>query len=138
MVTTYNLFISHSWTYGDAYEKLVDFLKQRPYFVYNNYSVPKDDPIHNAPNETLLYEAIKRQIAPSSIVIILAGVYATYSKWISREIKIAKTEFYTPKPILAVEPWGSEKTSTVVKNSADKIVRWNTESIVDGIRDLVG
>jgi len=138
MVTTYNLFISHSWTYGDAYEKLVKFLKQRPYFNYNNYSVPKDDPIHNAPNEALLYEAIKRQIAPSSIVIILAGVYATYSKWISREIKIAKTEFYTPKPILAVEPWGSEKTSTVVKSSADKIVKWNTESIVAGIRDLVG
>lgn len=138
MVTTYNLFISHSWTYGDAYEKLVNFFKQRPYFNYNNYSVPKDDPIHNAPNEALLYEAIKRQIAPSSIVIILAGVYATYSKWISREIKIAKTEFYTPKPILAVEPWGSEKTSTVVKNSADKIVGWNTESIVNGIRDLVG
>jgi len=66
MVTTYNLFISHSWTYGDAYEKLVNFLKQRPYFNYNNYSVPKDDPIHNAPNEALLYEAIKRQIAPSS------------------------------------------------------------------------
>ena len=38
------------------------------------------------------------------------------------------------KTIIAIEPWGSEKTSTVVKNAADKIVKWNTDSIVDAIR----
>jgi hypothetical protein len=27
---TYRLFISHSWTYGDAYEKLVKFLMSTP------------------------------------------------------------------------------------------------------------
>ncbi len=27
------------------------------------------------------------------------------------------------KPILAIEPWGSEKMSSKVKNSADKIVK---------------
>ena len=44
----YNLFISHSWTYTDAYEKLVNLLDGDPYFCYKNYSVPKYDPIHNA------------------------------------------------------------------------------------------
>ncbi len=28
----YNLFISHSWAYGDAYEKLISFLDDKPYF----------------------------------------------------------------------------------------------------------
>lgn len=46
---TYNLFISHSWAYGDAYDKLTDMLRAKPYFDYRDYSVPKDDPIHNAP-----------------------------------------------------------------------------------------
>lgn len=137
MANVYNLFISHSWTYGDAYEKLVNMIDNRPYFSWKNYSVPQDDPIHDAPNQQLLYEAIKRQISPSHVVIILAGVYATYSKWINKEIKIAKNEFYTSKPILAIQPWGAEKTSKVVKDNADLIVGWNTESIIDGIRQLV-
>jgi hypothetical protein len=137
MANVYNLFISHSWTYGDAYEKLVNMIDNRPYFSWKNYSVPQDDPIHDAPNQQLLYEAIKRQISPSHVVIILAGVYATYSKWINKEIKIAKNEFYTSKPILAIQPWGAEKTSKIVKDNADLIVGWNTESIIDGIRQLV-
>ena len=45
-----SLFISHSWSFGDAYEKLVDLLDAAPNFRYKNYSVPKDDPVHNAPN----------------------------------------------------------------------------------------
>jgi ribonuclease HI len=50
------------------------------------------------------------------VIIILAGVYSSYSKWIDKEIKIAKN-FSTPKPILAIEPWASEKTSLIVKNN---------------------
>lgn len=41
----YNLFISHSWTYSDAYDRLVDLLDNASYFSYRNYSVPKDNPI---------------------------------------------------------------------------------------------
>jgi hypothetical protein len=135
-MATYNIFISHSWAYSDAYDKLTDLLKAAPYFSYKDYSVPKDDPIHNASNQALLYEAIKKQIAPSQVVVILAGVYATYSKWIDKEIQIAKKEFPTSKPIVAIQPWGAEKTSQKVKDNADKIVGWNTDSIVSAIREL--
>ncbi|MCD7831747.1 MAG: TIR domain-containing protein [Firmicutes bacterium] len=128
---TYNLFISHSWSYGDQYDRLVRLLDAKPYFSYKNYSVPKNDPIHNAPYDWQLKEAIKRQMSPASCVIILAGVYVNYSKWINIEIELAKS---MNKKIIAVEPWGSERTSTVVKNAADKIVRWNTDSIVSAIR----
>ena len=133
---TYNLFISHSWTYGDAYEKLEQLLTQRKYFRFRNYSVPRDDPIHNAATDRALRVAIKRQIAPSSVVLVLAGVYATYSKWIDVELELAVNGFETRKPIVAIEPWGSEKTSTKVKNAADRVVKWNTESVVGAIRDL--
>ena len=128
---TYNLFISHSWAYSDAYEKLVNLLNAKPYFDYNNYSVPKNDPIHNAPYEYQLKEAIRKQMQPASCVLITAGVYSTYSKWINIEIELAKS---MNKKIIAIEPWGSEKTSRTVKNAADVIVGWNTDSIVDAIR----
>lgn len=128
---TYNLFISHSWAYSDAYEKLVNLLNAKPYFDYNNYSVPKNDPIHNAPYEYQLKEAIRKQMQPASCVLIMAGIYSTYSKWINIEIELAKS---MNKKIIAIEPWGSEKTSRTVKNAADVIVGWNTDSIVDAIR----
>ena len=130
----YRLFISHSWTYKDAYDKLVYFFNQHPYFNWTNYSVPKNDPIHNAPNQTLLRAAIRRQIASTNCVIVLAGVYSSYSKWINIEIDIAKNDFQ--KPLIAVQPWGAEKTSTIVKQNADIIVNWNSKSIVDAIRQF--
>ena len=134
MARTFNLFISHAWSYGDAYEKLIQFLDDAPYFVYRNYSVPKDDPVHNAANDKQLYEAIMAQIQPVHCVVMLAGVYATYSKWINNEIKISKSDF--SKPVVAVEPWDSEKTSTVVKNNADRIVKWQGSSIVGAIKEV--
>lgn len=100
----YNLFISHSWTYSDAYENLTGLLDNANYFTYKNYSVPKNDPIHNANNDRQLYNAIEEQIRHASVVLILAGVYSSYSKWIDKEIEIAQN---LNKPILAIEPWGS-------------------------------
>ncbi len=136
MGKTYNLFISHSWAYSDAYKKLVGLLDKDSSFSYKNYSVPKDDPIHNANNDKQLYDAIKNQMSSASVVLILAGVYATYSKWINKEIDIAKNGFSTVKPIIAIEPWGSEKTSQVVKNNADRIVKWQSSSIISAIKEL--
>jgi len=133
---THNLFISHSWSYSNQFDNLVKHLNERPYFDWKDYSVPKYDPIHNANNAQELYEAIKKQISPSSIVLILAGVYSSYSKWIDKEIKIAKSDFFYPKPIIAIEPFGSLRTSTKVKDNADRIVKMNTESIISAIRDL--
>jgi hypothetical protein len=129
-----NLFISHSWSYGDAYEKLVALLDAAPNFRYGNYSVPKDNPVHNAPNVEALYRAIKNQMVFYNVVLIMAGKYATYSKWIQREIQIAKKDF--DKPIVAIRPWANEQVSSVVSEAADRLVGWNTSSIVAAIREL--
>lgn len=136
MSKTYHIFISHSWAYPDAYEGLIKLLNKDPNFSYSDYSVPKDDPIHNAGTSKELYNAIKAQMSKASVVIIMAGVYSTYSKWINKEIEIAQTEFSTPKPIIAVEPWASEKTSIKVKEAANKIVGWNSSSIISAIKEL--
>lgn len=133
----YNLFISHSWAYGDAYDKVTEMLDSQVKvngFNYRNYSVPKNNPIHDAPSSAQLREAIRAQIKPASVVVILAGVYATYSKWINIEIELAKE---MNKKILAIQPWAAEKTSTTVKDAAHKIVGWNSSSIVNGIITLV-
>ena len=130
----YNLFISHSWAYGDAYEKLISLLKADKYFEFKDYSVPKNNPIHDASNQQQLREAIKTQMSSASCILIMAGVYSTYSKWINIEIELAKKGFYVPKKIIAIEPWGAERTSIIVKNAANEIVKWQTSSIIAAIK----
>lgn len=134
MTKTYNIFISHSWGYSDAYDKLMNLLRNHPYFSIKDYSVPRDNPIHDAPNSQALYNAIKKQIAPCYVVLIMAGVYASYSTWIKKEIRIAKYEFTTPKPVIGVKPWAQTNVSTFVSKNADEIVGWNSASIVNAIR----
>lgn len=129
----YNLFISHSWNYSNTYDNLVRLLNNKPYFSYKNYSVPKNDPIHNASNDYQLKNAIRQQMRHASCILILSGVYSSYSKWINIEIELAKE---LNKKIIAIEPWASKSTSAIVKNSADRIVGWNTDSIVKAIREL--
>lgn len=127
----YHLFISHSWTYGDAYEKLLEMINQDNNFLFRDYSVPRNDPIHNAPYDYQLRAAIRNQMQHASCVLVLAGVYSTYSKWINIELDLARA---MGKKIIAIEPWGAERTSVVVKQYADVIVKWQTSSILKAIR----
>ena len=102
---THNLFISHSWSYSDQYAGLERLLRARSYFRFKDYSVPRNDPIHNAGTDAQLREAIRNKMAPCGV---------------------------------AIEPWGSDPTSARVKQAADRIVKWNAESVVGAIRELAG
>lgn len=130
---TYHLFISHSWNYSDAYESLIRLLQERGYFSFKDYSVPRYDPVHNASTDAQLRAAIWRQMAPCSVILILAGVYATYSKWINIEIELATRAL---KPIVAIRPWGSERISVPVQQAANRVVGWNADSVVRAIREI--
>ena len=134
MANTHNLFISHSWQYGDAYDRLTNLLNERGYFWYKDYSVPKDDPVHTNGTDKELMEAIYNRIKLCHVVLIMGGVYSTYSKWINKEILIANNSFSIPKPIIGIKPWGQTNISKVVQDNAIEIVGWNTESIVSAIR----
>ena len=133
---TYHLFISHSWTHSDAYDRLKKLLENKPYFYFKDYSVPRNDPIHTTGTDAQLSQAIREHMLPCSAVLILAGVYVEYSKWIKKEIAIAQG-FTVPKPTIAIEDWGSKRTSLIAKENADRTVRMNTDSIVLAIRELV-
>ena len=133
---THHLFVSHSWAHSNAYDKLLSLLDRRTYFRFKDYSVPRDDPIHNARTVAALRAAIRQQMAPCGVVLILAGVYATYSKWIDEEIALAQSGFQFSKPIIAIRPRGNLRLSKAVRQAADRIVGWNKDSIVAAIRDV--
>lgn len=129
---TYRLFVSHSWTYYNYYDRLIELLDEQG-LAYYNHSVPRDSPIHTNGTAKQLREAIDAKIKGTSCMLILAGVYSTYSKWINEEIDIAN---YYGKPIIAIEPWAATNTSQVVKINAHMIVKWQGKSIVRAIEEL--
>lgn len=125
----WNIFISHSWKYDDEYKRLKGLLDNSG-IDWRDYSIPVDDPIHDAKNDKQLRAAIDSKIKMSSVVIVMAGVYATHSEWINAELEISENY---DKPIVAVKGRGSKKTSIIAKNAATRVVNWNTNSIVGAI-----
>jgi hypothetical protein len=130
MDKTYRLFISHSWAYSDGYQKVIKLISDQGIKFYD-HSVPKNDPINTNGTDWQLKQAIENKMRGTNCIIIMAGVYSTYSKWINKEIEIAKSY---GKPIIAIEPWASTRTSSVVKSNANIIVKWQGASIAKAIR----
>lgn len=131
---TYDLFVSHAWFYSKGYNRLIELLDEANNFKYRNYSVPKHDPVIDPDTEvgkTALIKALDAQIKPVNIVLVMAGMYASYCYWIQKEIEIAQK--YN-KPIVGLIPWGQVKTPTNVQGVALDMINWNTSSIVAAIR----
>jgi hypothetical protein len=130
----YNLYLSHSWNYNHAYKKLSVLLSSSPDFHYNRYFFTEQDPVGSTRNERELYDAIKLKMKYSHAALLMCGVYSTYSRWVNKEIIICKNEFN--KPLIAIEPFDSSRTSAIVKQHADRIVGWNIDTIVNTVKEL--
>ena len=128
------LFISHSWKYSGEYERLGNLFNAQGFergISYFDHSVPINDPIHTNGTDMQLENAIDAKIKGINCMIIMAGMYSNDSKWISKEIKLAQKY---KKPIIAVEPFASQRTSQYVKDAASEVVSWNGKSIVSAIK----
>lgn len=134
-----NVFISHSWTYSDHYNKLAVWIFEDKWNIegtpihFFDTSVPKDNPIHYAPSDQALQAAIYQRIEQSDVVVIPTGMYANHSKWIRKEIDGCRL---FGKPILAVDPWAQKRAASVVMAASTKAVGWNRQSVINGVWHL--
>lgn len=79
-----------------------------------------------------LKEGITRQMRPAQAVVILGGMYAAHSGWITYEIEEAQR---MGKVVIGVRPWGQERVPTIVQQSSIcEPVGWNRVSVVNAIR----
>lgn len=127
----YHILISHSWDYSSDYETIKGWLNNASNFKWTNYSVPLTKPLDvNGKRE--LKEKLRNRISLCSCVIILSGMYVSYSEWIDYEID---TALELGKPIIGVKPRSQERIPTKVSNNADVMVGWNSNSVVQAVRD---
>jgi hypothetical protein len=131
MAKDYKIFISHSWAHTDDLKALQNLLNLRGYFNVEFTEASKDVPI-NSENATYIKSRLKSKIINSDVVLALAGIYASHSDWMIWEMD---TAIKNDIPIIGVIPRGQERISQEVYNRSKIDVRWNTESIVDAIRN---
>jgi len=130
-MSTYHLFISQSWRYSDAYDRLLNLLELDSDFAFENHAVPAPHPIVDSTPEDI-EAAITQHLQGCSALVIMAGVYPTYAKWIDAEIDIAKR---LGKPIIAIKPFGPERISPKVREAANAECGWCTGHIITAITE---
>jgi hypothetical protein len=130
MAKEYHIFISHSWANPDDLKNLRKLLNDRGYFNVEFEEASAEEPINSA-NAVYIKNRLKQKISNSNIVLGIAGIYASYSDWMTWELDKA---LELGVPIVGVAPWGQERVSKTVSDRAKEVVHWNTESIVEAIR----
>lgn len=130
----YHLFISHCWDYKERYYTVVDWINESD-IKWKNMSVPNHNPL-DPKSDKELEQLIDNKIKYSSLFIIISGMYVSQENrtWINKEIDIA---LKYDKKILAIEPWGSDRTPSRVQEVSDKIVKWQSSSVINGIKELL-
>lgn len=131
MATNYKIFISHSWSHSSDLTSLQKLLNSRGYFNVEFTEASKDVPI-NSTNAAYIKARLKSKISSSDVVLALAGVYASHSEWMPWELDTAKS---LNVPIIGIIPSGQERISQEVYSRSVVDVKWNTESIVEAIRN---
>lgn len=133
----YKLFIGHAWRYTEEYDRLVKLLNSNVGFRWKNLSVPAKQPLallfHLSKSYRTLVRQIDDRISQADCLIVIAGMYVAHSDWIKLEIEAAQA---FAKPIIAIEPWGSEKFPNALAQTAKVRVGWNAGSIIAAIRRL--
>lgn len=131
MAKDYRIFISHSWAHSGDLEALQSLLNSRGYFNVEFLEASKRIPI-NSERAPYVKSVLKQRILNSDVVLGLAAIYASHSEWMIWELETAKGNGI---PIVGVIPRGQERISAEVYSRSVVNVRWNTESIVEAIRN---
>jgi predicted esterase YcpF (UPF0227 family) len=126
----YNIFISHSWKYGTDYYTVEDWIDNSD-LDWKNMSVPAHD-AKNANSNEELEQMIDNNIKNSTGIIIIAGMYTNYSEWIDKEIDIALA--YN-KPMIGIKPRGNPHIPLKISKNVNKVVNWNSSSLIDAIEE---
>jgi hypothetical protein len=128
-VNPIRLFVTHAWLENDDYTRIFEYLEASGTFYYLNTSQPQEKrPIDKESQR----EDLRRQIAPSEVIIVLPAVYQIAPELILFEMNFAKS---ADKPIVAMENFGStEPLPKAINDLADEVSAWNERNLIDSLR----
>jgi hypothetical protein len=123
------LFVTHAWVENDDYVRIFEYLEASGTFYYLNTSQPQaKQPIDKESQR----EELRRQIAPSEVLIVLPAVYQVAPELVLFQMNFAKA---ADRPIVAMENFGSsEPLAKAITDLADEVSAWNERSLIDALR----
>jgi hypothetical protein len=123
------LFVSHVWEADDDYHRVFEFLEAARNFYYMNYSAPDRRPAGDKEAER---EELRRQIAPTEAVILLASHHRRAPDLIEFQANFAKA---ADKPVILVTSFGGTSIiSKALQSLADETLDWDERALIDAIR----
>lgn len=138
MARSYDLFISHAWSYDERYQGICRLLGNVQGFSWRDYSAPRDYPAVNPNTEVgrnTLRRILSERVRQSSCFVLSAGMFVNHRYWVQAEIEFAQ---YWRKPIVGILRRGQERTPQLVYDVADEVVAWNSSSLTNAIIRQVG
>ncbi|HEV7612573.1 MAG TPA: hypothetical protein VGO37_11890 [Steroidobacteraceae bacterium] len=128
-VNPIRLFVTHAWLENDDFQRIFEYLEASGTFYYLNTSQPQaKKPIDKESQR----EDLRRQIAPSEVIVVLPAVYLLAPELVLFQMNFAKA---AEKPIVAMENFGSaEPLPQPIKELADEVSAWNERNLIDALR----
>jgi hypothetical protein len=123
------LFVAHCWEENDDYTRVFEYLEASATFYYVNTSQPQAKrPIDRESQR----EDLRRQIAPSEVVIVVPAAYRASPELVLFQMTFAKA---ADRPIVAMENFGSmEPLPKAITEAADEVSAWNERNLIDALR----
>jgi hypothetical protein len=128
-VNPIRLFVTHAWEENDDYARVFEYLEAPGNFYYQTTSQPHAKrPIDKESQR----EDLRRQIAPSEVVVVLPAAYRVAPELVLFQMTFAKA---ADRPVVAMENFGStEPLAKAIKDLADEVSAWNERSLIDALK----
>jgi len=136
MIRVHNIYVSHSWSVADTYDKLVRVLQSDPSFAFRLFGLAKNDPVHATGVSYELRAAMRHPMSQCHVLVVQTGVYAQFGKWINEELELACATFELRRRVLAIDTFGPDPKPTPVQERADRVIGWTKSGIITAVREL--
>jgi hypothetical protein len=124
------VFVTHYFEEGDDYMRVFEYLESARNFYYRNFSLPDSKP--SAATQEALREELRKQMAPSEVVVALTGLYQLQPDQFLFELNCAKAN---DKPVILLPLFGRDQPKIkALDGLIDETVAWDERALVDAVK----
>lgn len=118
------IFVSHSWSHDEDYDRLMKAFKKLNFSFYN-HSIPEYKALDLKTGREIEHK-INNQLLYSRCLLVFGGQYSK-KYWIKKEVEIAKK---LQKKVIVVRPWNTKQIPDYLIKSADNVIDFNPKEII--------
>jgi hypothetical protein len=124
------VFVTHGFEESDDYVRVFEYLESARNFYYKNCAALEFAPLTRA--QDAVRDELRRQIAPSEVVIALTSLYLQQQDLLIFELNYAKA---SDKPVVLLPLFGREQPKLkALDGLIDESVTWDERGLIDAVK----